>query len=260
MMPGRIMLLLGIAISAGCIMVPAPHEVHEDSRNMDFISAGRELAPGVTTRRDLVFMLGEPDEISENERHLVYIYQATTGYWAAGLPPYGPAGGGSIKTKQRYTALFNAAGVLISFSKDFATEIPDSTSSAKPVSEGMIYRGESVLLSLDAIFHSNLPEYEKSTWKPYRKVKEKGWRGRLIATSNNLYFQVLDDTGSNRFQWMYPIILIDQVWVEKVDTGRWFGQVVLVRQKDGYLQALDPLKNEDAEKIRAHISSRIMTR
>jgi hypothetical protein len=101
-------LLLCIAISAlqGCLIIPVPH----GRPGVVSTEALDWAVPGISTRRDFIFKIGDPLVSQRNDTIFVYAADSVAFIWMAGAGNSG-AGGGINKT---YFVLvrFNANGVL----------------------------------------------------------------------------------------------------------------------------------------------------
>jgi hypothetical protein len=100
-----------LLILSGCMVLPLP-ESEMDRCN---ISKGTpdQFRPGLTTRREMILVLGEPDYVTIDERKLVYSPVQLIGFWM--IFHYAGASGGAICDTDYYVAEFDARGVLIKF-------------------------------------------------------------------------------------------------------------------------------------------------
>ncbi len=103
----RATILAGVLLLPGCVM-PLPDHGGGDTPVISGESIER-LAPGVTQRRDVLLLLGEPTYSAENNRVFVYRWQRVVGVWSAGMPT-----GGDIKRQRELYLTFNESGMLIS--------------------------------------------------------------------------------------------------------------------------------------------------
>jgi outer membrane protein assembly factor BamE (lipoprotein component of BamABCDE complex) len=73
-----------LAACGGCLVVPTP-EHHSDSittrRNVQPKSGDTAVTDGVTTREQVLLLLGEPDASLYGDRRFVYCWAKVIGYW-----------------------------------------------------------------------------------------------------------------------------------------------------------------------------------
>ncbi len=90
--PG-IVIMAGLVAVAGCLVVPIPVNYHAAGSRTN-VSPATEVALeiGVTTREDILLMLGEPDLYAEDGRVLGYAWTKVTAVVVVVLPYAGSAG------------------------------------------------------------------------------------------------------------------------------------------------------------------------
>jgi outer membrane protein assembly factor BamE (lipoprotein component of BamABCDE complex) len=113
-------ILLLFPLLNGCVIIPTPEHGagvtggrgQIPQKTLDLIK------PGVTTREDVLLLLGEPDIVDENETTFAYCWSVVEGYlfWGVGaagggVAP-GAAGGGPIPKMYGVTIKFDRQGVV----------------------------------------------------------------------------------------------------------------------------------------------------
>jgi outer membrane protein assembly factor BamE (lipoprotein component of BamABCDE complex) len=100
-------LALAVALSgpAGCLIVPVNYTA-AGSRNNVRTQTANTLRPGVTTREDVLLVLGEPDLASEDGRRLGYAWSKVNAIWF--VASYGGGAGGEIQRSYILEVSFDA--------------------------------------------------------------------------------------------------------------------------------------------------------
>lgn len=112
MKAGALALLLS-ASAGGCIITPVVHHTPWETAHRGEIAAEdvAGLTPGVTSRRDVLLLLGEPDLRREEDRVLGYVWDQAWLFWGVFAGGRGAAGEGV-----RHGALmvrFDGEGILV---------------------------------------------------------------------------------------------------------------------------------------------------
>jgi hypothetical protein len=70
----RLFLVVGsLAILPGCLLIPVDYHAAGSRHNVD-AGVRSKLQPGVTTKEEVLLMLGEPDLVSEDGQHFGYAW------------------------------------------------------------------------------------------------------------------------------------------------------------------------------------------
>ena len=106
----RLCLFCGSLMLSGCLVIPVDQATvgSRDKISEDTIAA---FQVGVTTRKDVVLRLGEPDYVTEDERQLQYFWSRIYMIWAV----VGQTGNGAVgDVGKKYTLLvtFSPEGLL----------------------------------------------------------------------------------------------------------------------------------------------------
>ena len=113
-------ILLLFPLFNGCIVIPIPTPEHGAGADGGRGRIPREtidlIKPGITTREDVLLMLGGPDIVDENETTFAYCWSVVEGYYIAGMPYPGPAEAGSLTKWYGVTVKFDRQGVVQSCS------------------------------------------------------------------------------------------------------------------------------------------------
>ena len=112
MKAGALALLLAAA-AGGCIITPVVHHTPWETAHRGEIAAADValLVPGVTSRRDVLLLLGEPDLRGEEDRVLGYVWDQAWLFWGVFSQ-----GGGAAGEGVRHGALmvrFDEGGILV---------------------------------------------------------------------------------------------------------------------------------------------------
>lgn len=111
--------LVAFAIAAsGCpFLIPTPG-AHHGAPSTEVV---RKIAPGVTTRVEIVMMLGDPDRRMEDDRYFVYDWRETRAVIGIVVPPGVPIAGGGFGVRKALALDFAPDGHVARlnvFSKD----------------------------------------------------------------------------------------------------------------------------------------------
>jgi hypothetical protein len=219
---GLLMLIL-----PACIIIPVPrYDTAETRRNI----SEQEISvfkPGITTRRDVILALGEPDAVSIGERRLVYCRQQVVAWgMIAGFEGPAAAGdAGDICDTDFFVAEFDVGGVLINFAeaKHFPEMIPRLSN----------YGGNKVILQKTANWYPDMngfhPLWHKSVY---------GNRGQLLLTDIELIFIAYEPFANDGPDCRIAFSAIAAVRLDA------FGPAcrLVIRGKTGALNSFDILK------------------
>lgn len=95
------------ALGAGCIMY-VPDSWTHSPREERATAIIPQIVPGHTTKAEVLLTLGEPDEVSSDERRLIYGWSKVK-VFAIGPP----TGGGAMGKQYRLILFFDDRGVVL---------------------------------------------------------------------------------------------------------------------------------------------------
>ncbi len=76
-----LLLAAGVALLAGCIIIPTNYYQSASRENIN-LQTTNSLAPGVTTRQEMLMKLGEPDYVTEDGQRLGFAWTKVKAIWA----------------------------------------------------------------------------------------------------------------------------------------------------------------------------------
>ena len=74
---------VGVMLLAGCVAIPVDYYSAGSRRNLN-LETPSSLKPGETTKEEVFLMLGEPDFVSQDGRHIGYVWHKVKAIIAVG--------------------------------------------------------------------------------------------------------------------------------------------------------------------------------
>jgi outer membrane protein assembly factor BamE (lipoprotein component of BamABCDE complex) len=103
------LLILCCIVLAGCVVVPVSYYTSDSRQNItdDILP---QIVPGKSTRNEVFLQLGEPDDISSDERRVTYQWTKVKAIWAVG--GYGSGAAGTIEKESLFVIEFDIDGIV----------------------------------------------------------------------------------------------------------------------------------------------------
>ncbi len=212
-----------LLVFSGCVIVPVPrHDTAETRCNISEQKVS-VFKPGVTTRREIILALGEPDVVSINERKLVYCRQQVVAWIIVAAPAAGDAE--NVCDTDFFVAEFDTLGVLTTFAevKNLPEMIPRQSS----------YEGHKVHLQKRATWYPDL-----NGFKPMWHESSYGDIGQVLLTDVELIFIAYAPFANDGPDCRIAYTAIAEVRLDAFITAR----RLVVRDKTGKLNSFDILK------------------